>query len=405
MKLTAPQRQATIERIELLEARQTRQERRRLFAFYPEAGLLRRSLYAKHIAFFAAGARYRERCMLAGNRTGKTEGAGGYEVTLHLTGLYPDWWEGKRFAQPVRALVAGDTATTVRDIVQRKLCGPHEKPGTGLIPFASFGATTTKAGVPGAYDIVKVKHEPTGQWSELQFRSYDQGRIAFQGTEREVVWCDEEPPKDVYDECLLRTMTTGGIVICTFTPLNGLSAVALAFLPHLAPVPAEQGARSVGVEGMAPLSRGRSKIAHDIPPQQRTPRLIYPVPESDFVVEPFELFDWWPRAYAMKVCCSQTAALWGTWDRNSDVIYLYSEHSLGRTEPSIHADAIKARGEWMWGAIDPKSSGMSQKDGTQRSPSMGGSASSLWPPTMRSKPALRRSLSASPADGSRSSGP
>ena len=50
-------------------------------------------------------------------------------------------------------------------------------------------------------------------------------------------------------------MTTGGIVICTFTPLKGLSAVALAFLPHLAPAPAEQGARSGGVEGMAPLSR------------------------------------------------------------------------------------------------------------------------------------------------------
>jgi hypothetical protein len=106
-----------IERIELLEARQSRQERRRLFAFYPEAGPLRRPLYAKHIAFFAAGAKYRERCMMA--------------VTVHLTGLYPDWWEGKRFAQPVRALVAGDTGTTVRDIVQKKLCGPVEAPGTG----------------------------------------------------------------------------------------------------------------------------------------------------------------------------------------------------------------------------------------------------------------------------------
>ena len=83
------------------------------------------------------------------------------------------------------------------------------------------------------------------------------------------------------------------------------------------------------------------------------------------MVEPFELSEWWPRAYAMKVCCSQTAALWGTWDRNSDVIYLYSEHYLRHTEPSIHANAIKARGEWMWGAIDPTSSGMSQKDGTQ----------------------------------------
>jgi phage terminase large subunit-like protein len=164
-----------------------------------------------------------------------TEGAGGYETVLHLTGLYPHWWIGRRFPSPVNALVAGDTGTTTRDILQNKICGPVEKPGTGLIPHASMGETSGRAGVAGAYDIVKVKHEPTGSWSTLQFRSYDQGRVAFQGTEREVVYLDEEPPKDVYDECLLRTMTTNGIVLCTFTPLLGLSDVALSFMPHLAP--------------------------------------------------------------------------------------------------------------------------------------------------------------------------
>ena len=110
-----------------------------------------------------------------------------------------------------------------------------------------------------------------------------------------------------------------------------LSAVALAFLPHLAPAPAYQGARSGGVEGMAPLSRGRSKIAHEIPPQQRTAGLVYSVPEADFVVEPFELSDWWPRAYAMAVGRNRTAVLCGARDPEQDVIYLYSEHSLGRT--------------------------------------------------------------------------
>jgi phage terminase large subunit-like protein len=111
--------------------------------------------------------------------------------------------------------------------------GPAEAIGTGMIPFDSIGSTTGQQGVPGAFDIAKVRHEPTGGWSTLQFRSYDQGRKAFQGTERDVVWLDEEPPRDVYDECLLRTMTTGGIVLATFTPLNGLSEVAMMFLPEL----------------------------------------------------------------------------------------------------------------------------------------------------------------------------
>lgn len=228
-------REALIEEIESLEALAERHERSKVFGYYPDSGPLRRELYAKHMEFFRAGTEHRERCMMAGNRVGKTEGAGGYEATLHLTGLYPDWWEGKRFDRPINALVAGDTGTTTRDVIQRKLCGAEGRLGTGLIPHSHLGDTTAKSGIPGAYDIVRVKHEISGEWSTLQFRSYDQKRDAFQGTERELIWLDEEPPKDIYDECLLRTMTTGGIVICTFTPLKGLSDVALSYLPNLAP--------------------------------------------------------------------------------------------------------------------------------------------------------------------------
>jgi phage terminase large subunit-like protein len=50
-----------------------------------------------------------------------------------------------------------------------------------------------------------------------------------------VIWLDEEPPSDVYDECLLRLMTTEGMMIGTFTPLSGLSEVVLRFLPDMAP--------------------------------------------------------------------------------------------------------------------------------------------------------------------------
>ena len=58
--------------------------------------------------FHGNGASKRERLFMAGNQFfGKTT-AGAVEMAYHLTGLYPDWWEGKRFAQPVRALVAGE---------------------------------------------------------------------------------------------------------------------------------------------------------------------------------------------------------------------------------------------------------------------------------------------------------
>ena len=55
-------------------------------------------------------------------------------------------------------------------------------------------------------------------------------RGAFEGTEQDVVWLDEEPPLDVYVECLVRTMTTDGLVMVTFTPLEGMSDVVMSFL-------------------------------------------------------------------------------------------------------------------------------------------------------------------------------
>ncbi|MCP5072940.1 MAG: hypothetical protein GY947_06545, partial [Rhodobacteraceae bacterium] len=77
----------------------------------------------------------------------------------------------------------------------------------------------------------------------------------------------------------------------------------------------------------------------------------------------FEIPDFWPRAYGLDVGWNRTAAVWGAWDRQSDTVYIFSEHYQGQAEPSIHADAIKARGVWIPGAIDPNSSGAGQLDG------------------------------------------
>src|SRR5258707_770829 len=102
----------------------SRRRRNKLETLYPDEGPLRRELYPKHLTFFAGGGRAMERCFMAANRVGKTFGVGGYETALHLTGLYPHWWEGRRFTQPITALVAGATVETTRDIGQSALIGP-----------------------------------------------------------------------------------------------------------------------------------------------------------------------------------------------------------------------------------------------------------------------------------------
>ena len=90
---------------------------------------------------------------------------------------------------------------------------------------------------------------------------------------------------------------------------------------------------------------------------------IYPIPVEDVVVTPFRLPAYWPRAYALDVGWNRTAAVWGAWDTDNDCIYLYAEHYGGRTEPAIHAAAIKARGAWIKGVVDPASRGRTQTDG------------------------------------------
>lgn len=92
---------------------------------------------------------------------------------------------------------------------------------------------------------------------------------------------------------------------------------------------------------------------------------IYPVPESEIIVEPFQLPVYWPRSYGLDVGWNRTAAIWAALDRDTDTAYLYSEHYRGQAEPSIHAEAIRARGDWMNGVIDPASRGRSQDDGNQ----------------------------------------
>lgn len=199
---------------------------------YPDEGPLRRELYRPHLAFFKAGKIHRERLVLAGNRTGKSLGIGGYETTHHLTGRYPDWWEGRKFNHPIDCMVAGDTGTTVRDINQTILLGPPTAIGTGLIPRKDIIKTRPKAGgIPDAIESAYIRNIYGGT-SILTFKSYAEGRVSFQGTAKHVIWLDEEPPLNIYGECILRTMTTDGIVMATFTPLSGMSEVVMQFLPN-----------------------------------------------------------------------------------------------------------------------------------------------------------------------------
>ena len=112
-----------------------------------------------------------------------------------------------------------------------------------------------------------------------------------------------------------------------------------------------------------------------IPPYQRDARskgipqlgsgAIYPIPESDITVKDFEIPRHWPRGYGFDVGWNRTAGIFGALNRDTDVLYLYSEHYRGEAEPAVHSAAMMARGKWIPGRIDPAARGRGQKDGAQ----------------------------------------
>ncbi len=250
-----------------------RVERRRLFSFTP---------YPKQLDFYADGKVYDERLFMAGNQLGKTL-SGAFEAAMHLTGrypepgqifypsqeelraiartaepdsleytqavgmlenlgsrglfgadVYPNGWPGRRFNRPISAWVGGKSSRDTRDIVQAELIGDPENPdkiGTGAIPYDDLviESLTRLPGVSNAYDTAMVRHV-SGGMSRLGFKSFDQGRERWQGTAKDLVWFDEEPPFSVYMEGRTRTNARNGITFLTFTPLLGMSTVVRRFI-------------------------------------------------------------------------------------------------------------------------------------------------------------------------------
>lgn len=370
------------ELLELLEAKTLELKYNKIKSIFPDGGPYRRELYPKHIAFMSAGKEFAQRAFIAANRVGKTL-MGAYEMACHLTGIYPSWWKGRKFLNAVHAWAAGVSNQSTKEIQQYELLGDLGDLGTGMIPKALITKVTKKPGVADAVETVCVRHA-SGDISQLTFKSYEQGRDSFQGTKKQVIWLDEEPKdKNIYTECLTRTMdeVTPGIILCTFTPLFGLSDVVLSFMADgkfpeggVDPANPYKYVTQVSWEEVPHLSeKQKQEILQSYSAHERAARTkgvpslgsgaIYPYLEEDITCSPFKIPEWWAKAYGLDVGWNRTAAVWGTRDPDSGVVYVYSEHYEGQQAPVLHAQAIKARGEYITGAIDPAAGGVSQVDG------------------------------------------
>lgn len=331
-----------LELLTLLEERDRRKRTRKLFSYRP---------YEKQRKFHALGASELERLLRAGNQNGKTF-AGAAEMAYHLTGLYPDWWEGRRFKNPILAWAGSDTGETTRDNPQRALLGQVGEMGTGAIPGDLIGEKARALGVAELYDYVKIKHK-SGGWSTLRLKYYAQGRQKWQGPPVDVVWMDEEPPQDIYSEALARTIATDGIIYTTFTPLLGMTDVCRKLLGG----PGDVNMTIEDAEHI-PASE-RARIIAQFPPHERDARTqgipilgsgrIFPVEESTIAVQAFPIPKHWAHIGAIDFGWDHpTAAVHLAWDRDADTVYVVNAYKRSEAIPLIHAAAVKGWGKFPW---------------------------------------------------------
>lgn len=136
--------------------------------------------------------------IFGGNRSGKTEEGAEYVVTKCRNKPKQRWW------------CSAETFSDSVNIQQRKI--------NELLPVneIKYGKYDEINGFTNRKLLFK-------NGSIVIFKSYDQGREAFQGEDLDGIWNDEEPPYEIYREQRMRLLDRDGEMIFTMTSLKGIT--------------------------------------------------------------------------------------------------------------------------------------------------------------------------------------
>lgn len=386
-------RDEIIKALEIADALVQRYKYNKIQTYYTDSGVNARDNYPKQIELMKAGKSHRIRAFIGGNASGKSLWQS-IESYFHFSGKYPKWWDGYRFKGPIQAWLCSKDAKSLRDGLQMILFGGigEEDIGTGIIPREDLiddkGHVQTWAlsGTANCVGQMRVRHyDRNGQfdgWSVCGFKTYDQGWQSYQGPTLQWIGFDEEPDDGkIFAESIMRLRPKDGgepgHFLATFTPTEGFRETYLAFVPDgvypsngLHPDDPSKFTQRVGWSDSPHLTEewktstiANLKLTDPNNIEARTEGYasigsgrIYPVQEDFIVVPQFQIPAYWPKAYGLDPSWTRTAALWGTLDPETKVIYIYSEYVQGQVVDVLHAEAIKARGAWIPGAIDPHGS-------------------------------------------------
>ncbi len=299
-------------------------------------------VHQKQIAFHKC--QKKNRWVFGGNRSGKTE-CGAVECVYITRGIHPYRENRKNTFGWVVSL----TTQVQRDVAQAKILQYLSPYWIEDIVMQSGRKDAPHLGV---IDQIHVKNV-FGGVSVIGFKSCDQGRERFQGSSLDFVWFDEEPPEDIYDECLMRVLDRNGDIFGTMTPLKGLTFIydeiylnvsnskeiwcefmEWADNPFLSEEAISSLTASLTESQIESRRYGRFKSESG---------LVYPeFDENIHVIEPFNIPPEWQDTLSIDPGLNNPLSChWYAVDYDGNV-YVVAEHFEAKRDIVYHASAIKS---------------------------------------------------------------
>ena len=163
------------------------------------------SPHEKQELFHSASGKHR--LYIGGNRAGKTVG-GTVEDIWWLTGRHP---YRETPPPPVRGRIVGvDFLNGIEKILRPEMAR--------WLPLSELKGGSWSSAYSKSERVLTLENGST-----VEYMSYDQDLDKFAGTSRHFVHFDEEPPQDIFIECSMRLIDTGGSWWMTMTPVEGMT--------------------------------------------------------------------------------------------------------------------------------------------------------------------------------------
>lgn len=91
---------------------------------------------------------------------------------------------------------------------------------------------------------------------------------------------------------------------------------------------------------------------------------VFDVPERDVITGAIKLYPHWKRVWALDIERGVVSVIFGSWDEDSDIVYLYAEYNAGG-DIAVQADAVRQVARWIPGVFHPQARSRTKEQGVR----------------------------------------